>query len=60
MDSADSDPVPPALQAQGHKIHQQGEQISFLRHHLKALTDRQDAAMMALSTQLNFLAEQMQ
>lgn len=60
MDSADSDPMGSVLQAQSHKFHQQGEQISLLRHYMKELTDRQDTSMAAFSTQLNFPVEQMQ
>lgn len=49
-----------ALQSQSHKIRQQKEQISFLRHYMTELTDRQDTTITALSTQLNSFVEQMQ
>ena len=45
MESADSDSLWAALQAQSKRIHKQDEQCSYIRQKLREMTERQEKTM---------------
>uniref|UniRef100_A0A3B4V6J1 DUF4939 domain-containing protein n=1 Tax=Seriola dumerili TaxID=41447 RepID=A0A3B4V6J1_SERDU len=60
MDSAESDPVHAALQAQGQKLHHQEEQLAMVHREVTESSRNSEAACATLSAQLNYVITQLQ